>query len=136
MSEQNKVLARKVYEIIASGDLGRLEEIVDPNMPDNERPECPPEMGTPRPKLIDTFREFATEAHRSFPDMRIEVEDMITEGDKVSARVPRSPASTAFTRTLRPHTVSPERRAVPRKSVAFEKYVTTWKPSAHGHRVN
>ena len=40
MSEENKALARKVYEIIASGDFERADELVDPSTPDNERPEC------------------------------------------------------------------------------------------------
>ncbi len=52
MSEENKVIARKVYEIIASGDLDRAEEIVDPEAPDNERP---PGSEHPHPKLIETF---------------------------------------------------------------------------------
>lgn len=84
MSEENKTIVRKVYDIIASGDPGRADEIVDPDAPDNERP---PESEHLQPKLIETLRQFATDTHAAFPDMRITVEDMIAEGDRVAARV-------------------------------------------------
>ena len=85
MTEENKDIARKVYEIIATGNLDLAEEIVDPDAPDNERPSLTEEHAQPR--LIETFREFAADAHAAFPDMQITVEDMITEGDRVAARV-------------------------------------------------
>ena len=84
MSEENKVVARKVYEITATGNLDRAEEIVDPEAPDNERP---PGSEYLHPKLIETFRQFAADAHAAFPDMRIMIEDMIAEGDRVAARM-------------------------------------------------
>jgi hypothetical protein len=36
MTEENKIIARRVYEIISTGDLDRAGEIVDPEAPDNE----------------------------------------------------------------------------------------------------
>lgn len=84
MSEENKAIVRKVYDIIVSGDFDRASEIVDPDAPDNERP---PGTEHPRPKLIETFEQFATEVRTAFPDMHITVEDMIAEGDRVAARV-------------------------------------------------
>jgi hypothetical protein len=36
MTEENKAIARRVYEIISTGDFGRAEEIVDQEAPDNE----------------------------------------------------------------------------------------------------
>ena len=84
MSEENKAITRKVYEIISTGDLDRAQEIVDPDAPDNERP---PGSEHPQPKLIETFGQFAADTHAAFPDMRITVEDMIAEGDRVAARV-------------------------------------------------
>ena len=85
MSEENKIIASRVYEVIATGNLDLAEEIVDPDAPDNERPSLTEEQAQPR--LIETFREFAADAHAAFPDMQITVEDMITEGDRVAARV-------------------------------------------------
>jgi predicted ester cyclase len=82
MSEDNKAIARKVYEIVSTGDFGRAEEIVDTDAPDNELlPDDPPA------KLIDTFKETFAEAREGFPDLSITVEDVMAEGDLVAARV-------------------------------------------------
>ncbi len=82
MTEKNKAIARRVYEIISAGDFDKAEEIVDREAPDNElRP------GDPPAKLIDTFKETFSEAREGFPDLTIAVEDVMAEGDKVTARV-------------------------------------------------
>jgi steroid delta-isomerase-like uncharacterized protein len=82
MTEENKAIARRVYEIISTGDFDRAEEIVDRQAPDNElRPDDPPA------KLIDTFKETFSEARESFPDLTISIEDVMAEGDWVTARV-------------------------------------------------
>ena len=82
MTEENKAIARRIYEIIATGDFDRAEEIVDREAPDNElRP------GDRPAKLIDTFKETFSEAREGFPDLTIAVEDVMAEGDKVTARV-------------------------------------------------
>jgi predicted ester cyclase len=81
-AEQNKALARRVYEIVSTGDFGRAEEIVDQDAPDNElHPDDPPA------KLIDTFKQTFSEAREGFPDLSITVEDVMAEGDRVAARV-------------------------------------------------
>jgi steroid delta-isomerase-like uncharacterized protein len=81
-AEHNKAIARRVYEIVTTGDFGRAEEIVDQDAPDNELlPDDPPA------KLIDTFKETFTEARAGFPDLSITVEDVMAEGDRVAARV-------------------------------------------------
>ncbi len=56
MSEENKAIARKVYEIIATGDLDRANEIVDPDAPDNERP---PGSEHPHIKLLESANRWA-----------------------------------------------------------------------------
>ena len=82
MTEENKAIARRVYEIISSGDFDRAEEIVDASAPDNELlPDDPPA------KLIDTLKETFSEAREAFPDMHVTVEDLVAEGDRVTARV-------------------------------------------------
>jgi predicted ester cyclase len=81
-AEQNKALARRVYEIVSTGDFGRAEEIVDQDAPDNElHPDDPPA------KLIDTFKQTFSEAREGFPDLSITVEDVMADGDRVAARV-------------------------------------------------
>ena len=82
MTEENKAIARRVYEIISTGDFGRASEIVDQDAPDNElRP------GDPPAKLIETFEQTFAEAREGFPDLSVVVEDVLAEGDRVSARV-------------------------------------------------
>ena len=82
MMEENKAIARRVYEIIFAGDFDLAQEIVDPSAPDNEL--LP---GDPPAKLIDTFKETFSEAREGFPDLTIAVEDVMAEGDLVTARV-------------------------------------------------
>ena len=82
MTEENKTIVRRVYEIISTGDFDRAEEIVDASAPDNEL--LP---GDPPAKLIDTFKETFSEAREGFPDLIIAVEDVMAEGDRVTARV-------------------------------------------------
>ncbi len=82
MTEENKAIARRVYEIISEGDFDRAHEIVDASAPDNELLPCDPPA-----KLIDTFKETFSEARAGFPDLSITVEDVMAEGDRVTARV-------------------------------------------------
>jgi steroid delta-isomerase-like uncharacterized protein len=82
MTDENKAIARRVYEIVSTGDFGRAAEIVDEDAPDNEL--LPDD---PSAKLIDTFIETFSEAREGFPDLSISVEDVMAEGDLVAARV-------------------------------------------------
>ncbi|CAN5882464.1 ester cyclase [soil metagenome] len=82
MSEENKAIVRRLYEIVSTGDFGRAGEIVDEGAPDNELlPDDPPA------RLIDTFKEAFAEAREGFPDLSVTVEDVMSEGDRVAARV-------------------------------------------------
>ncbi|MEJ7816409.1 MAG: ester cyclase [Rubrobacter sp.] len=82
MTEANKAIAKRVYEIVSTGDFERAREIVDQDAPDNELlPNDPPA------KLIDTFKETFAEAREGFPDLSITVEDVMAEGDRVAARI-------------------------------------------------
>jgi steroid delta-isomerase-like uncharacterized protein len=82
VSEENKAIASRVYEIVSRGDFGQAREIVDQDAPDNELlPDDPPA------KLMETFKQTFSEAREGFPDLSIMVEDVIAEGDRVAARV-------------------------------------------------
>lgn len=83
MTEENKAIAKRVYEIISTGDFERAEEIVDPDAPDNE---AIPGMDPPA-KLINLLKETFSEVRQAFPDMQVSVEDVIAEEDRVAARV-------------------------------------------------
>ena len=82
MTEENKAIARRVYEIVSTGDFERAAEIVDQAAPDNELLHHDPPA-----KLIDTFKETFAEAREGFPDLSVTVEDVMAEGDRVAARV-------------------------------------------------
>ncbi len=82
MSGENKAIVRRVYEIISTGDFDRAEEIVNADVPDNELLPCDPPA-----TLIDTCKETFSEVREAFPDVRVTVEDLVAEGDRVVARV-------------------------------------------------
>src|SRR5215217_6391836 len=86
MSEDNKAIARKVYEIVSTGDFGRAEEIVDTDAPDNELL-----ADDPPAKLIDTFKETFAEAREGFPDLGITIEDLIFHSRSLGELPRRSP---------------------------------------------
>jgi steroid delta-isomerase-like uncharacterized protein len=82
MTEENKAIVRRVYEIVSTGDFERAAEIVDQDAPDNELL-----SHDPPGRLIDTFKETFAEAREGFPDLGITIEDVMAEGDRVTARV-------------------------------------------------
>jgi predicted ester cyclase len=79
MPEENKAIARRVYEIISTGNFGRASEIVDQDAPDNElRP------GDPPAKLIETFAE-AREGFRE--GLSVVVEDVMGNSPRCVPRI-------------------------------------------------
>jgi predicted ester cyclase len=82
VSEENKAIARRVYEIVSRGDVGQAREILDEDAPDNELlPDHPPA------KLMETFKETFAEARETFPDLSVAAEGLIAEGDRVARSV-------------------------------------------------
>ncbi len=76
MSEENKSLVRGYYEK-AMGDLSGIEEIVAPAFVDHH---FPPEMPPGPAGVRKFFTEFAAGI---FSDMRVEIDFLLAEGDKV-----------------------------------------------------
>jgi predicted ester cyclase len=81
MSEQNTRLARRALdEVFASGDFAAVNEIFHPEFINHEAgPNTPP--GPEGLKMTVGW------LHASFSDMHYEIEDEITQGDKVVERV-------------------------------------------------
>ncbi len=76
MSEENKALVRRYYQE-AMGDLSGIAEIVSADFVDHH---FPPDM-PPGPAGV---RKFFTEfAGKAFSEMRIEIDFLLAEGDKV-----------------------------------------------------
>ena len=76
MLEENKKLVRRYYEIIA-GDLAGIEELVTADFVDHHFPPDTP----PGPKGV---RQFFTQVLSAFfSDLRIEIDYLLAEGDRV-----------------------------------------------------
>ena len=121
MTEENKAIARRVYEIISGGDFDRAEEIVDASAPDNELlPDDPPA------KLIDTFKETFSEARAGFPDLSVTVEEVMAEGDRVTARVVMRGTHQGEFQGLAPTGKRVEVRAIDMFRISNGKIVEHW----------
>ena len=82
MSDQNKALARRnVEEIWNQGNLSVIDELVAPNATFHD-PSVPGGKFTGP----EGFRQFVQIYRGAFPDVRITIEDLIAEGDKVVSR--------------------------------------------------
>jgi predicted ester cyclase len=77
MSEENKALARRAWELADNPDI--LEEVYAPDVvwhePDQEI------------RGLEQAKKFVSAYKTAFPGMKITVEDVIAEGDKVVTRV-------------------------------------------------
>jgi len=80
MSEQNKAIARRTYELFNAHNLDALDEVVAPNIVDRN-----PSPG--QAPGLEGVKQFFSMLYTAFPDFHITVEDLIAEGDKVVARV-------------------------------------------------
>jgi len=121
VSEENKAIARRVYEIVSTGDFERATEIVDQDAPDNELlPHDPPA------RLIDTFKETFAEAREGFPDLSITVEDVMADGDRVAARVTMRGTHRGAFQGIAPTGKRVEVRAIDMFRISGGKIVEHW----------
>jgi steroid delta-isomerase-like uncharacterized protein len=79
-TEQNKALFQQLIRLQESGDLNTVDQVIAPNWV-NHDPSLPPLQG------YEGFRQLTMAFRSAFPDMRIEIEDILAEGDKVAARL-------------------------------------------------
>ena len=78
--EENKAVVRRFFEELLSTDnLAMADEILSPGFRFYF-------AGSPDPMDLESYKEFLMARRAAFPDRRFVVEDMIAEGDKVSAR--------------------------------------------------
>jgi steroid delta-isomerase-like uncharacterized protein len=81
MAADNKHLAHLFYEeVFNPGEVDRVEEVCRPDFVDHEE-------GLGLPEGIEGVKAYIRMFHDAFPDVRATVEDVISEGDKVVARV-------------------------------------------------
>ena len=78
MLEDNKALIRRFYEdVINKGDPAAMEQLVDIDFLDH---------GARAPGR-EGFKQFLATLGNAFPDIRVEIQEVITEADKVVARI-------------------------------------------------
>jgi predicted ester cyclase len=79
-TEENKAVVRRFFEELLSTDnLALADEILSPDFRLYF-------AGSPDPMDLKRYKDFLAARRATFPDRRFAVEDMIAEGDKVSAR--------------------------------------------------
>jgi steroid delta-isomerase-like uncharacterized protein len=79
-TEENKALFQKLIQLQESGDLNTVDQVIAPNWVDHN-PSMPPLQG------YEGFKQLTLAFRSAFPDMRLEIEDILAEGDKVAARL-------------------------------------------------
>jgi len=82
MSQENKAIARRVVdEGFGKGNLGAIDELIAPTFV-NHDPAQPADL----PSGPEGVKQSITMYRAAFPDLRINVEDQIAEGDRVVTR--------------------------------------------------
>jgi steroid delta-isomerase-like uncharacterized protein len=80
-TEENKALARRVIEeMFNEGNLDVADELIASDYVDHD-PAMPEEVRGP-----EGFKEYVGMYRSAFPDLHIQIEDQIAEGDKVVTR--------------------------------------------------
>jgi steroid delta-isomerase-like uncharacterized protein len=78
-SEENKAIIRRVIEeILNQGNLAAIDEVFDPAFVDRSSPDQP--VGP------EGVRAFVSSVRADFPDLHMDINDLIAEGDKVVIR--------------------------------------------------
>jgi steroid delta-isomerase-like uncharacterized protein len=81
MSEENKAIARRALEeVFNAGNLGVVDEIVSEDHVHHDP--AMPEEGHGRERV----KEFVSMYRSALPDVHVEIEDQIAEGDRVATR--------------------------------------------------
>jgi len=81
MSEANKVLVQRLFEVWNTGALDGIDELYAEDYVADYRPYAPLRHGR------DGIRDMVRQAHTTFPDYHEEPEELIAERDKVVVRL-------------------------------------------------
>lgn len=78
--EENKELARKLYQAMNEADYAALDPLLSPDMVNND-PGLPP-----LPPGPEGFKQVVSMLHTGFPDGKFTLQDLVAEGDLVAVR--------------------------------------------------
>ena len=81
MSEENKALTRQLFEGIGAGNLSVIDSLIEDNFVEHEA--LPPEIPPGKQGVKALFGMLRS----AFPDLEVVIEQMVAEGDLVSAFV-------------------------------------------------
>ena len=82
MSEENKAIVRQQEEeLFTQGNLDAADELYAPDYVGHD-PSNPEDI-----RGLEAAKQAASDYRKAFPDLRVTVEDVIAEGDKVAARL-------------------------------------------------
>jgi steroid delta-isomerase-like uncharacterized protein len=80
-TEENKALARRVIEqMFNEGNLDMADELLAPGYVDHD-PSLPEDVHGP-----EGFKEYVGMYRAAFPDLHVQIEDQLAEGDRVATR--------------------------------------------------
>jgi steroid delta-isomerase-like uncharacterized protein len=79
MSEENKAIARRIWEEVWKGKLDVADEILDKSFVGHS-------LGVELPPGPEGFKQFVSIFRSAFPDIHVTIEDQIAEEDKVVTR--------------------------------------------------
>lgn len=78
-SDENKAVFQRLIELQEHGDLDTADRVIAPNWVNHD--------GSPQPlRGPEGFKQLTLGFRSAFSDVRLEIEDMLAEGDKVAAR--------------------------------------------------
>ena len=80
MSEENKAKFRQVAEAFANGNIAAFDDLIAPDFIEH----------SPAPDQapgVEGIKQMATMFRSAFPDLKVTIEDLIAEGDKVVGRM-------------------------------------------------
>ena len=79
-TDENKAIARRFIQAWSAGGIGIIDELAAPDITVAYTHYPEPIHGA------ESFKQMLTQTFASFPDMRITVDELIAEGDKVAVR--------------------------------------------------
>jgi steroid delta-isomerase-like uncharacterized protein len=79
-ADENEAITRRAYEAINQKNLDALDQMVASDIIDHD-------PGPGQGPGLEGVKQYFSSLHTAFPDVQMNIDDMIAEGDKVVARV-------------------------------------------------
>ena len=118
-ADANKAIIRRFYaEVISAGDLSRVEEFIGPEYLDHNA-----EGAGRGPGVV---RAHVQALRQTFPDFRLQIDDVICEGDRVVTRVSGQGTHKGAWMGIRPTGAVVQVKGINIDRIADERIVEHW----------